>query len=54
MLRLLFDLRGITEGEFKVLSEQLSSIEKQTQAWLKWQQNQSPPHFTLFHIGYMF
>ena len=39
LIRLLFDLRGISEGEFKVLSEQLREIEKQAQAWLKWQQN---------------
>ena len=38
LLRLLFDLRGISDGEFKVLSEHLSNIEKQAQAWLKWQQ----------------
>lgn len=37
-MRLLFDLQGITEGEFKVLSERLSEIERQAQAWLKWQQ----------------
>jgi hypothetical protein len=42
LLRLLFDLRGITEGEFKVLSERLSGIETQAQAWLKWQQNRKP------------
>lgn len=35
-LRLLFDLRGITEGEFKVLSERLTDIGKQANAWLKW------------------
>lgn len=35
LLRLLFDLRGITEGEFKVISERLDDIGKQTQAWLK-------------------
>ena len=40
-LRLLYDLKGITEGEFKVLSERLSEIEKQSQAWLKWQQDGS-------------
>ena len=39
-LRLLFDLRGISEGEFKVLSERLSEIEKQAQAWLKWCQKE--------------
>jgi hypothetical protein len=46
MIRLLFDLRGITEGEFAVLSEHLSSIEKQTHAWLKWQQSGQPPRKT--------
>jgi hypothetical protein len=39
-LRLLFDLRGITEGEFKVLSERLSDIGKQAQAWLNWAQEE--------------
>ena len=39
-LRLLFDLRGISEGEFKVLSERLSDIEKQAQGWLKWCQKE--------------
>ena len=38
-LRLLFDLRGITEGEFKLLSARLAEIEKQTRAWLNWQRN---------------
>jgi hypothetical protein len=38
MLRLLFDLKGISEGEFKVLSARLSDIGKQSQAWLKWEQ----------------
>jgi hypothetical protein len=42
LLRLLFDLRGISEGEFRVMSERLEEIGKQTQAWLKWQKEQSP------------
>ena len=37
VLRLLYDFQGISEGEFKVLSERLSEIEKQAQAWLQWQ-----------------
>ena len=41
LLRLLFDLRGISEGEFKVLSERLDGIGKQAQAWLAWQQKSS-------------
>ena len=39
MLRLLYDLRGITEGEFKVLSGRLSDISKQAAAWSKWQKS---------------
>lgn len=42
MLRLLFDLKGISEGEFKVLSARLSDIGKQSQAWLKWEQGRPP------------
>jgi hypothetical protein len=40
LFRLLFDLRGISEGEFKVISERLDDIGKQVQAWLTWQQQQ--------------
>ena len=44
LLRLLYDFKGISEGEFKVLSERLSDIGKQTQAWAKWQKaNSGPP-----------
>lgn len=35
-MRLMFDLKGISPGEFKVLSEKLSDIGKQIQAWLVW------------------
>lgn len=38
LLRLMFELRGISEGEFQVLSERLATIDKQAQAWLQWQQ----------------
>jgi len=41
-LRLLFELRGISEGEFKVLSERLTDIGKQAQGWQKWQQSGQP------------
>jgi hypothetical protein len=41
LLRLLFDLRGISEGEFKVLSERLDEIGKQTQAWINWERKSS-------------
>ena len=39
-LRLMFDLKGISEGEFKNLSERLSEITKQTQSWKKWEQGE--------------
>lgn len=42
LLRLLYDLKGISEGEFKVLSARLSEIGKQAQSWLKWQQSRRP------------
>ncbi len=42
MLRLLYDLKGVSEGEFKVLSARLSDIGKQAQAWLRWQQGRQP------------
>ena len=42
-LRLLYELKGISEGEFKVLSVRLADIGKQAQAWLKWQQSRQPP-----------
>ncbi len=41
-LRLIFDLRGMSEGEFKVLSERLSAIDRQAQAWLQWQKKKPP------------
>ena len=43
LLRLLYDFKGISEGEFKVLSERLSDISKQSQAWAKWQKDNSTP-----------
>lgn len=49
LLRLLFDLRGISEGEFKVLSERLDDIGKQGHAWLNgsWKSSKSRPEMTL-------
>ncbi|MFH1263154.1 MAG: four helix bundle protein [Pseudomonadota bacterium] len=38
--RLLYDLRGISAGEFKVLSEKLSEVASQAQAWLRWERKQ--------------
>lgn len=40
-LRLMYDLQGISEGKFKVLSERLTDVEKQCQGWLKWYGQQS-------------
>ena len=37
LLRLVYDLKGISIGEFKVLSERLSEMGKQAQAWLNWE-----------------
>ena len=36
-LRLLHDLRGVSRGEFQVLTERLESIGKQANAWQKWE-----------------
>ena len=41
LLRLLYELSAISIGQFKLLSERLSQITKQGQAWLKWVQNQN-------------
>ena len=38
--RLLLELRGISAGEFQVLSEMLNSLGKQLNAWLKWEKSQ--------------
>jgi hypothetical protein len=42
-LRLLYDFKGISEGEFKTLSERLSDITKQSKAWAKWQKSGGTP-----------
>jgi hypothetical protein len=36
-MRLLYDLKGISRGEFEVLSELLSKVAPQIQNWLKWE-----------------
>jgi hypothetical protein len=36
-LRLLYDLKGISIGEFQHLSERLAEVSPQLQAWLKWE-----------------
>jgi len=38
--RLLYDFRGISSGEFKVLSERLAGIQSQVDGWLKWDRKQ--------------
>ncbi len=38
--RLLYELRGISAGEFKVLSARLTEIASQTQAWITWERKQ--------------
>jgi hypothetical protein len=35
-MRLAFDLKTISVGEFKVLSEKLTEIGKQAEAWISW------------------
>ena len=40
-LRLLYDLRAISKGEFKVISERLADLGKQTNAWLNWEKKQT-------------
>lgn len=39
-LRMLFDFKGISRGEFEVLSSLLSNVAKQNQAWIKWSKEQ--------------
>ena len=40
LLRLLYELKAVSTGQFKVLSERLAEITKQSQAWSKWVQAQ--------------
>lgn len=39
-LRMMFDFKGISKGEFEVLSRILSDISEQVQKWLKWAKDQ--------------
>jgi hypothetical protein len=39
-LRLFFDLRAISSGEFQVFSEALTNTGKQLNAWIKWEKQQ--------------
>ena len=40
-LRLLFDMKGISKGEFQVLSERIAEISPQITAWMKWEKSQN-------------
>jgi len=40
LLRLLYELKAMSSGQFKLLSERLSDITKQAHAWSKWVQTQ--------------
>jgi hypothetical protein len=35
-LRLMYDLKGISKGEFEVMSALLSKVQPQIQNWIKW------------------
>jgi hypothetical protein len=37
LLRLLYDLKGISRGEFDLLSRMLEKVSPQIQNWLKWE-----------------
>ncbi|MBP9682411.1 MAG: hypothetical protein KBD76_13475, partial [Bacteriovorax sp.] len=39
-LRLLVDLKAISTGQFKELSERLAEIEKQASTWMSWDKKQ--------------
>ena len=47
LLRLLYELKAVSAGQFKLLSERLSDITKQSQAWLKWVQTQERKKMSL-------
>ena len=38
--RLLYDLRTISKGEFRIISERLADLGKQANAWSNWEKNQ--------------
>jgi|GEM_PF-1448470 len=39
-LRLIYDLRGMSQGRYKVLGERLVEIQRQTSAWMEWERKQ--------------
>ena len=40
-LRLMYDFKGISKGQFGVLSEHLEGIQKQVAAWSSWEKKQA-------------
>ena len=42
LLRLVYELKAISAGQFKLLSERLAEITKQSQAWSKWVRTREP------------
>jgi hypothetical protein len=40
-LRMIYDFKGISQGEFQTLSERLSEITSQVNAWLKWEKGRA-------------
>jgi hypothetical protein len=40
-LRLMYDLKGISKGQFGVLCEHLEDIQKQVTAWINWEKKQA-------------
>ncbi len=40
-LRLAYDLKGMTTGEFRLLSERLEDLSRQGAAWTKWSKKQN-------------
>jgi len=43
LMRMTFDLKAISAGEFKVLSEKLTEIGKQAEAWITWDRKRKKP-----------
>jgi hypothetical protein len=39
LLRLLYDLKGISKGEFEALSIRLSEVGPQVNAWIRWEKD---------------
>ncbi len=39
-LRMLYDFKGISRGEFQIISERLGEVAPQLSAWIKWEKEQ--------------